>query len=201
MMGGTKKKQKQSGVKAVIILVVLALLIGGYYFHLSNRTRPSDTEKDVQSTAIQEVLLRDLSHNYPPTPKEVIKYYSEITKCFYNESYGEEELILLAEQAQRLYDEELIANKSQDQYLMDLKADIVEFQEAGYTISSYTTSSSVDIENSKFKQDGYEWARVYCYYTMGTNSGTVQSTELFLLRKDSEGYWKIYGWELADDEG
>lgn len=194
-----EKKKKQNGIKAIIIFVVLALLIGMYYFHISNRARKGDAEKDVQSTRVQEVLLRDLSHNYPPTPKEVIKYYSEISECFYNESYTEEELILLAEQAQRLYDEELIANKTQEQYLKDLKADIVEFQEAGYTISSYSTSSSVDIENSKFKQDGYEWARVYCYYTLKTKSGTARTTERFLLRKDSDGYWKIYGWELVDE--
>lgn len=199
MSSGTKKKQNV--IKVVILFVVLALVIGVCYFRLSNRTRQADTEKDVQSTAVQEVLLRDLSRNYPPTPKEVIKYYSEISKCFYNESYTEEELILLAEQAQRLYDEELIANKTQEQYLTDLKADILEFEEAGYTIASYTTSSSVDIENSKFKQDGYEWARVYCYYTMRTKGGTARTTERFLLRKDSDGYWKIYGWELVDDEG
>lgn len=194
------RRKKQNGIKIVIIFVVLALALGVYYFRLSNRTRRAD-EKDVQSTAVQEVLLRDLSHNYPPTPKEVVKYYSEISKCFYNETYSEEELLLLAEQAQGLYDEELIANKTQEQYLMDLKADIVEFQEAGYTISSYTTSSSVDVENSKFKQDGYEWARVYCYYTLRTKGRTARTTEVFLLRKDSDGYWKIYGWELVDDEG
>lgn len=194
-----EKKKKQNGIKAIIIFVALALLIGMYYFHISNRARKGDAEKNVQSTLVQEVLLRDLSHNYPPTPKEVIKYYSEISECFYNESYTEEELILLAEQVQRLYDEELIANKTQEQYLKDLKADIVEFQEAGYTISSYSTSSSVDVENSKFKQDGYEWARVYCYYTLKTKSGTARTTERFLLRKDSDGYWKIYGWELVDE--
>ena len=194
-----EKKKKQNGIKAIIIFVALALLIGMYYFHISNRAGKADAEKNVQSTAVQEVLLRDLNHNYPPTPKEVVKYYSEISECFYNESYTEEELILLAEQAQRLYDEELIANKTQEQYLKDLKADIVEFQEAGYTISSYSTSSSVDIENSKFKQDGYEWARVYCYYTLKTKSGTARTTERFLLRKDSDGYWKIYGWELVDE--
>lgn len=196
-----KTNKKQNTVKIIILFVVLALLIGMYYFHLSNKERKADAEKDVASTFVQEVLMRDLEHHYPPTPKEVIKYYNEISQCFYNETYSEEELVRLAEQAQRLYDDELVANKTQDQYLMDLKADILEFQEAGYTIKSYSTSSSVDIENSKFKQDGYEWARVYCYYTLKTQGGTAQTTQLFLLRKDSSGYWKIYGWELAEDEG
>ena len=100
-MAGTKKKQNT--VKVIILFVVLALLIGIYYFHLSNKERKADAEKDVESTVVQEVLMRDLEHHYPPTPKEVIKYYSEISQCFYNESYSEEELILLAEQAQRLY--------------------------------------------------------------------------------------------------
>lgn len=194
----SKKKTKGNILKIIIIFAVLALLVGGYYFYLSNKKRPVNEEPDVQSTAVQEVLMRSLEHNYPPTPKEVVKYYSEITKCFYNESYTDDELVELAVQAQGLYDAELIANKSQELYLADLRADVIEMKNKNCTISSYTTSSSVDIENSKFTQDGYEWAKVYCYYTLKAGGETSMTTELFLLRKDENGYWKIYGWELAD---
>ncbi len=192
------KKKKKFNVKGIVVVIILAILVLLYYHHLSNRQAPPSEEEYVQSSRVQEVLSRNLTVNYPPTPKEVIRYYSEITKCFYNEEYTEEELIALAEQAQGLYDDELIANKSQEQYLEDLREDILEFDETKCTIGAYSISSSVDIENSKFTQDGYEWAKVYCYYTLYQGTETLSTTELFLLRKDEDGHWKIYGWELAD---
>lgn len=193
-----KKKKKKLNIKALVVVIILAVLLLLYYYHLSNKqTTPSEDEY-VQSSEVQEVLGRNLIVNYPPTPKEVIRYYSEITKCFYNEEYTEEELIELAQQAQGLYDDELIANKSQEQYLEDLRADIQNFDQLNYTIESYSLSSSIDIENSKFKQDGYEWARVYCNYTLRQGTERIYTSEVFLLRKDEDGHWKIYGWELAD---
>ncbi len=197
-MGKTKKKGKGSIIKIIVIFVLLALIIGGYYFYLSNKPESMDEEPDVESTAVQEVLGRNLEHNYPPTPKEVIRFYSEITKCFYNESYTDDELAALAEKAQELYDDELVANKSQEQYLEDLRADILEMKNAKCTVTSYSISSSVDIENSRFVSDGYEWVRVYCNYSLNTGGQTSITKEVFLLRKDSDGHWKIYGWELAD---
>lgn len=193
-----KKKKKKLNIKPLIIVIILAVLLLIYYYHLSNKQAPPSEDEYVQSSEVQEVLGRNLIVNYPPTPKEVVRYYSEITKCFYNEEYTEEELIELAEQAQGLYDDELIANKSKEQYLTDLQEDIEIFEQMDYTIESYSLSSSVDIENSKFKQDGYEWARVYCNYTLRQGTERIYTSEVFLLRKDENGHWKIYGWDLAD---
>lgn len=192
------KPKKKINVKSIIVVLILAVLIVVYYYYLSNKKGDSNEEGDVESTAVQNVLMRNLDQNYPPTPKEVIKYYSEISKCFYNEDYTEEELEQLALKAQELYDPELIANKTQEQYMEDLRADILEFQNAQYTIVSYSLSSSVDIENAKFTQDGYEWTRVYCTYHLNQGRQSVDTSEVFLLRKDENGHWKIYGWDLAD---
>lgn len=69
----------------VILLVVLAVV--GYYCFLVNR----DVKVQEESTlsTVQVVLSRDLKYNYPPSPKEVMKYYLEITKCMYNEDCTE----------------------------------------------------------------------------------------------------------------
>ena len=75
--------------KTAIIIVVLAALIGGYYFYLSNKT---ETPKETKVSAVQDVILRDLDKNYPPTPKEVVKYYSELSKCLYNENIPQRNL-------------------------------------------------------------------------------------------------------------
>ncbi len=71
-------------VKSAIIIVILVALVGGYYFYLSNYMKNDD---ETIVTAVQEVLLKNLEDDYPPTPREVLKYYSDITKCLYNEDY------------------------------------------------------------------------------------------------------------------
>ena len=66
-----------------------------------------------------------------------------------------------------------------------------------YSISSYNTSSSTDVYY--FTEDNYDFARLYCTYNvrMGTVMQSIE--EIFLLRMDLEGHWKIYGWDEAKD--
>lgn len=189
-------KGRFKGTKGMILLAVMVLLVVGFYFYIANIASP--TEGNVEKlTAVQEVLTRDLDRNYPPSPKEVVKYYSTVAQCFYGEEYTKDELYALAMQAQDMYDAELAANKSEEQYMIDLKEDIAEFAENDWTISSFTTSSSTDVEY--FNQDGYEWARLYCIYSirMGTQYQNVPYA--FLLRKDENSHWKIYGWTEAEN--
>ena len=73
---------KRSGVITIIIIgLILVAVVVGYVINL-NRKSDANEETVVESTAVQKVLQRDLERNYPPTPKEVVKYYAEITKCF-----------------------------------------------------------------------------------------------------------------------
>ena len=188
---------KFKGTKGMLILIVLVCAVIGYYYYISNKeVEPSVQEENVEITAVQEVLLRNLERDYPPTPKEVVKYFAEITKCFYGEKYTDEELEELAWKALEIYDEELLAEKTKEEYLQDLKDDIAKFKEDNYAITGYYTSASTDVEF--FSEDGYEWARLYCtfYLSQGKNRNT-SSQEVILLRKDAEGHWKIYGWDLA----
>ena len=87
--------KKSHNIKGIILAAVMLLLIVGYYYYLSNRnvSQAEDADRELQTlTATQEVLTRDLETNYPPTPREVIKYFSQITQCFYNEDNTEEEI-------------------------------------------------------------------------------------------------------------
>lgn len=191
---------KKAGiVKIVIIVVVLAAIVLTFFFYQGHKSR-QQAQTEVVATVVQSILLRDLKHNYPPTPKEVVKYYAEITECFYNEEYSDEELLELAAKIQELYDAELVANKTQEQYIEDLKNDIAKMKQEKYTIASYEVSASTDVEY--FTQDDYSCARLYCTFNMrkGGATGRAPSLERFLLRKDEAGHWKIMGWELVEDE-
>ena len=184
-----KRFKTPRGAFFLFIAVILVLIA---YYLLSLKTKNNEPN-EVPLTAVQTVLMRDLERNYPQTPKEVIKYYSEITKCFYNEEYTEEELSQLAMKAKELYDEELAGNKDDETYLIDLKAEIAEFKAKNQAISSYTPSSSTDV--FYFKQDGYEFARLYCTYSIRIGTYIQPLEEIFVLRMDENGHWKIYGWD------
>ncbi len=187
---------KRSNIIGVVVIgVILAAVVVWFGISL-HRGLKAETEENVESTAVQKVLSRDLERNYPPTPKEVVKYFADITECFYNEEYSDEQLEQLAEKIQGIYDDELIANKSQEDYLNDLRSEIAGMKEDNWTISSYTLSSSVDVE--EFVENGYVCSRLYCTFNVkrGT-AGTVASMQEFVLRKDENEHWKIYGWELV----
>ncbi len=191
------KEKGQGGVKVLIVAIILLCLVLGYYYYLSNKRTDKESETGAEATAVQEVLMRDLENNYPPTPREVVKYYAEITQCFYMETYSEEEFKDLAMQIQKLYDDELAANKTEQQYLTDLKLDIDNLKEQELVISSYSPASATDVD--EFTQDGYSWAQMRCTFNLRKGTEFQKTEEIFLLRKDEAGHWKIYGWTLADD--
>lgn len=188
--------KKSTGVKLAIIFGILIILVVGYYYYLSNRMKDAE-ENITELTVVQEVLLRDLEWDYPPTPKEVVKYYSDITKCYYNEEYSDDELEKLSRKALLLFDDELVNYNPWINYSKDLEEDIDEFKEKGITILSYATSASTDVDY--FDNAEGEWARLRCSYTLKQGTKTQKVNEIFLLRKDADGRWKIYGWDLQDN--
>ncbi len=188
------KKFKMS--TSIIIIVVSVAVIVGLFLFISNKLSKDDEPSEIQITAVQNVLLRNMDNNYPPTPKEVLKYYSDITQCFYAGGYTEEEFIQLANRALELYDDELRANQDYDVYIDDLRAEIDSFKEKDWSISSYSTSSSMDV--LEFERDGDEWAQLYAFYNVRQSTQIVKVTETFLMRKDENGRWKIYGWQQAE---
>ncbi len=185
---------KKGGVKIIIIGIVLAVLVIGYFYYVTNKVEESKKEEVVESTLVQTVLLRDLDKSYPPSPKEVIKYFSEISKCFYNEKYTEDELYELAMKIEGIYDDELLANQTKEQYLEDLKSDIAEMKANDRAISSYEVSASTDVE---YFYEGEDYcARLYCTYNIRQKSEILQSRVAFILRQDENKHWKILGWKL-----
>lgn len=190
-------KKTQGGVKALIIGIILLCLVLGYYYYLSNKDAGVKDESEVTVTAVQDALMKNLDNNYPPSPREVLKYYGELVQCLHNEEYSEEEFLQLAMQIQRLYDDELVANQTQEQYIQSLTWDINSMKDKEVVISSYSLSSSTDVE--RFEMDGYSWAKLNMTFTLRQGKGLDVTEEVFLLRKDAEGHWKIYGWKLAED--
>ena len=191
-----KDKGNGSGLNAFIIGLVLIGLVLGYFYYLSVR-KGGDESDEVEISPVQEVLLRNLDKSYPPSPREVLKYYGQLVQCFYGEEYTEEEFEQLAAKVMELYDDELAGNQTPEQYLENLRWDVDQWKEKETKVSSYSLPSSTDVDF--FTEDGYSWARLY--FGMNLRKGTQLDVinAVYLLRKDDQGHWKIYGWKLEED--
>ncbi|MBQ7920743.1 MAG: hypothetical protein IJ324_12490 [Lachnospiraceae bacterium] len=188
-----KSNKKNTVIIVVVAVVILAIV--AYYCYLVNRDRQTLEEQNL--TVVQKVLARDLEKDYPPSPKEVIKYYNEVMKCFYNEECSVEEIEALGRQARLLYDDELVENNPWETYLAGLTLEIVQYKETNRRIASASVASSTDVEY--FTDDGYEFARIRCGYSFTTGKTNESTVEVYLLRQDEDKHWKIYGWDLAEN--
>ena len=195
---------RAKGTKAAILMLAMVVLVIGYYSYLSSRNSNANSQQSMENsvkeemTPVQELIAKAGFKEYPTTPVQVLKYYNEITACYYNEQYSDEELEQLAQMAQKLYDTELIANQTYEQYIKNLKDDIETFRKGNITIYKSEVTPATDVVY--FEHNGYQCARLYCVYTL--KSGTVyqSSKEVFIMRRDEDGHWKIYGFELVEPE-
>lgn len=187
-----KSIMKKSTVRLTIILTVVIVGVVALYTFLLNRSR-NYADKQKLST-VQLVLSRNLENDYPPSVKEVIKYYTEIEKCFYNEEYTDEELEALGMRARELYDDELLAANEVGTYLQKLKTDINVFKVNKRRMTAANVGSSTSVFS--FEEDGFQFARIYCGYTfLENNRNSINVGVKYLLRQDENKRWKIYGWE------
>lgn len=186
----------RKGPKSAAVLAVMVITVFALYYYLVNKVERSSPE--VETTAIQDVLLRNLETDYPATVREVIKYYNEIMSCYYSESPTDAELKDLADKALELYDTELVNFQSEEMYLADLKTEIAGFASSGTVLSHVALASSTAVDY--FTYNGRECAQIRCIYTMRQKTSLVTIKEIYVLRKDDSGRWKILGWTPAEDE-
>ncbi|MBD5550989.1 MAG: hypothetical protein HDQ96_07415 [Lachnospiraceae bacterium] len=185
----------RKGPKSVAVLAVMVITVFALYYHLVNKMERSDPEVD--TSAIQDVLLKNLETDYPATVREVVKYYNEIVNCYYSESPTDEEIKELADKALELYDAELVNYQSEELYLESLKAEIAAFEESGTIMSYVALSSSTAVDY--YTYEGRECAQIRCIYTMRQKTELMTIKEIYILRRDADGRWKILGWSPADD--
>lgn len=188
-------------IKNIVVGVVLLVLIVGYYFYLSGKDVKDAQEEVIETTLTQDVLARDLEKSYPATPKEVMKYYNEIQECFYNEGNDKVTIKALMQKSRELFAKELLVENPEDTQFEDLMKEVESFKEEDMDIYMWSTDEAADVEYNTF--EGAEWATIHSYYTIRKKGLHTKTTEIFLMKKDAEGKWKIYGWDLekTDNSG
>lgn len=186
----------RKGPKSAAVLAVMVITVFALYYYLVNKVERSDPE--VETSAVEDVLLKNLETDYPATVREVIKYYNEIMSCYYGENPTDEELKKLADKAMELYDAELVDYQSEEMYIEDLKAEIAAFAASDTVLSHMALSSSTAVDY--YTYNGRECAQIRCIYTMRQKTGLMTIKEVYVLRKDDSGRWKILGWTPAEDK-
>ncbi len=186
---------KKSTIRVTVVVLILIVGVVGYYAYLSQKSRKAAS--DAALTKVEKLVSRDLEKDYPPSPKEVVKYFTELQKCLYGDECSAEEIQKLGIQARGLFDEELQEINEVEDYIPRLKMEIDTFHDESKRIVSISIPASTEVD--RFTEDGFEFARLRCRYNVNEKGGSGQIEVTYLLRRDGNKRWKIYGWERTDN--
>lgn len=161
------KKYIRMGITA---LISIALIVGFYYYMTHRQTKSA--EDDVEITQLDQVLTKRLDTAYPPTPREVIKFYNRIIECAYGDEYTAEQFDQLASQARMLMDQELLDNNPQDTYKSQLEKEISSYKEDSRKILQTKVCNTDDVYFREIA--GKKCAYVQATYFMKTGKSDFQ---------------------------
>lgn len=194
-----KSKQKTTTVIVIMFAVVVAVAIGFWAILEHGRNKVKEEELiHSKNEEVNMLLKKDLSIDYPRTPREVLKMYSRLQSCAYNQNLSDTDLTAIIEQMRILFDDELLEANSLEQQLEDVKAEIEEYQKTKRSISNYVIDKESSTTEKKIK--GKEYATLQVSYLIQEKTGYNKTYEQFVLRKNEEDKWKILGWDLVKSE-
>ena len=188
-----KKLAQLIGSLCLIVVVVLGVFLGLVLKQKDNVF--SKGEKP--NTEAQNILSKDIDRNYPATVREVVRLFSRISKCYYNEKISEEEFKRLVEMQRKMFDAEFLDNNPLDTFTNNLAAEIDAAKAKENKISTYRVQKQSSV-NTWLDGENH-FASIIASFTMSTKGEAPTRTfEEFLLREDENGRWKIVGWRLTD---
>lgn len=168
-------------------IACIALVCGGFWF-MKNRL---GSQKEDELTEVQKITTRNLVQDYPPTAREVIRFYNRIVTAYYGEKHSDQELEKLADQMLLLFDADLLANNPREDYLKRVKAEVSNYQSRKRSIVNSSVCDSRDVVFLTDKDNGDEIAYVNSSYFMKENTKYDRTYQEYVLRKDGDGHWKI----------
>lgn len=186
---------KKSSQKIFITTVVTILAAIGIIVVYFSMTKAPQTEDIITSdTELGKILSKDLEANYPETPREVLKFYGRMASCLYKEELTGDDIEKLAKKMRQLFDNELLENNPEEEYIKQVKNDVEDAHAIKKKIRSYLVDSASDIEYSNDKK------YAICVMRFITQEEDKKKSynkvfEKFILRLDDDDNWKILGWE------
>jgi len=192
-----QKKDSGSTAKMILIAGFFVVIILLYFNHISNKA--SEVKEQNQETEIEQLADYNMKDDYPKTPRDVAKLHNRYFKLFYGKALKDEELVVLNQQVRCLYSEELLAYNEENDNLLQLKNNISEMKDKGYTYKLCELPESSQVEY--YKQNGVEMATLEVRITldMKDSMGYIYMQYVFVKENDK---WKIKAWgESRKDQG
>ncbi|MCR5684758.1 MAG: hypothetical protein K6G81_04955 [Lachnospiraceae bacterium] len=191
-------KKKSNGIAGTIIaLILMAAIIIGFYLMITRDKREGKLEPNVEVSEASTLLARDLSKDYPQTPREVVKLYCRITKCLYNEELGDKQIEDMVGMLRELYSDELLAQNPADDMVGLVRGEIKHYQSSKMTINSYSIDDSGDIVYNRNIKPAQ--AVVNIYFTIKEEGVFNRAYEEIMLVEAEPNKWKIMGWRESKD--
>lgn len=179
---------KKIGIVIAAVLCV-GLLCGGFYY-VKNHAGFGSAE-DVELTEVQKIIARDLESNYPATPREVIKFYNRIISVYYEGDYSDEEFEELIDQAQGLFDAELLENNPREDYKQAVKDEVANYKQRSREIRQTSVCDSNEVRFLTDESTGDSLAYVTASYFTKEKKSYERVYQMYVLRKDENDQWKI----------
>lgn len=177
---------KKTRIVILAIVIVAAICTA---FYIVNNNSKKESAKEAGLTEIQKITTRNMEKDYPATPREVIKFYNRIVKCYYGRQYSDDELEQLADQALSMFDDDLLKKNKKESYIESVKSDAAQYEEDNKSISQTDVCDSNDV---KYMTDnGDDIAYVTASYFIKNGSSYTKTYQEYVLRKDGDGDWKI----------
>ena len=154
---------KKTGI-VILTIALIAAICGSFYIVNDKSKRANQKEKVL--TEVQRITTKDLDKNYPQTPREVVKLYNRIVKCYYGMQYSDE-----------------------DTYKQSVTADAQSYKDQGITLAQTGVCDSNDVKYVTDK--GSKIAYVKASYFMKEGSSYSKTYQEYVLRQDKEGCWRI----------
>lgn len=173
----------------IIAIACICVICAGFFFFSQDN---KEDEKNL--TEIEKVIVKDLKNNYPKTPREVVKLYNRIVKCYYGDEPTEKQLNDLVDQMMCLMDDDLVLANPRDAYYNSVVKDIAQYKDEKKQLVSTDVCDSNDVQyitDEKSETEKEKLAYVNASYFMNTDGKFAYTYQQFVLRQDEDGLWKI----------
>lgn len=185
----------------IIAIACICVICAGFFFFSQDN---KEDEKNL--TEIEKVIVKDLDNNYPKTPREVVKFYNRLVKCYYgSEMPTEKQLGKLVDQMICLMDEDLLLVNLRDVYYNSVVSDINQYKNQKKQLVSTDVCDTNDVKyvtddkNGQAEKDNL--AYVTASYFINTDGKFAYTYQEFVLRQDTKGNWKILTfYQIQGDE-
>lgn len=190
-----KENGNKKGIIATVIgmVVIVGVILAAFLF-LGKKEDSSILSGEMEEVDV--LLSKNLSEDYPATPREVVRMYGRIMKCLFANSYSDEEFSKLSDMLMELYDEELLSKNPKEELDLRLESEVKEYKDALKEISHYVVESSSSAQASRI--EGREYVTLKADFLVWEKGKYTKTYEEFSLRQADDGKWKILGWRQTE---